>query len=109
MLNKENYPILEFDMNPVAKLEPKQKIKNFYNENEKLLPEYCVITFFKNVIEKKKEQGELIQTAYIASETLDIPIYVTQYHGKRICLVLGSLGANTLHERNHLDNGCDFS
>lgn len=46
------------------------------------LSEYCVITFFKSVIEKKKEQGELKLVTYLASEALDIPIYEMEYYGK---------------------------
>lgn len=55
MINKEKYPILEFDINREAKLEPTQKINNNNNYDKILLPEYCVITFFKSVIEMKKE------------------------------------------------------
>lgn len=93
MINKEKYPILEYDTNTEAKLEPTQKINNSIKHINMSLPEYCVITFFKSVIEKKKGQGELKQVAYLASEALDIPIYETEYKGKRVCLVVGCLGA----------------
>lgn len=93
MINKEKYPILEFDINREAKLEPTQKINNNNNYDKILLPEYCVITFFKRVIEMKKELGELNQVSCLASESLDIPIYETKYNDKQICLVLGCLGA----------------
>lgn len=93
MINQEKYPILEFDSNRVAKLEPMKKINNFKNLDKTALPDYCVITFFKSVIKKKKEQGELIQVTHIASEALDIPVYETKYNDKRICLVIGCLGA----------------
>ena len=93
MINKEKYPILEFDIKKEAKLEPTQKINNFNKHENMSLPEYCVITFFKSVIEKKKEQGELKLVTYLASEALDIPIYETKYRNKRVCLVLGCLGA----------------
>ncbi|MFA9378357.1 MAG: nucleoside phosphorylase [Lachnotalea sp.] len=92
-MNKEKYPILEFDPKLESKLEPIQKIKNNKNYDEVSLPECCVITFFKSVIEEKKKRGELNQLAYIASEALDIPIYETLYNEKRIGIVLGCLGA----------------
>lgn len=93
MINKEKYPILEFDIKKEAKLDPIQKINNFINPDNTSLPECCVITFFKSVIEKKKGQGELTQVTYLASEALDIPIYETIYKDERVCLVLGCLGA----------------
>lgn len=70
-----------------------QKINNFQKNDNISLPDYCVITFFKSVIEKKREQGELIQVAHIVSEALDIPVFETRCNDKRICLVVGCLGA----------------
>lgn len=90
MINKNIYPILEFDMNTVSKLEPKQKNKN---TDKVSLPDCCVITFFKSVMDNKIKRGELIRVTSIDSEALDIPIYETTYNDKRICLVKGCLGA----------------
>lgn len=87
MLKKKDFPILEFDENKSAILEP----QNFITKAD--ISEYCVITFFRDVIEKKKEAGLLKQVATIQSETVDIPIYETQYNGKKICLVLGFVGS----------------
>jgi uridine phosphorylase len=92
-MNKEKYPILEYDSNIVAKLDPKQKIKNFKKTDNTSLPDYCVIAFFRSVIERKSEKGELIQVTHISSEALDIPVYETRCNDKRICLVVGCLGA----------------
>ncbi len=93
MINKEKYPILEYDSNKVAKLDPKQKIRNSKNTDNISLPDYCVIAFFKSVIENKRDQGELRLLTHIASEALHIPVYETTCNSKRICLVLGCLGA----------------
>ena len=93
MINKEKYPILEYDNNTVSKLDPLQKIRKNKNTNNISLPDYCVIAFFKSVIGKKREQGELTQVTHIASEALDIPVYETRCNDKRICLVIGCLGA----------------
>lgn len=90
---KKEYPILEYDSNTVAKLDPLKKISNYKNGDITLLPDYCVIAFFKSVIEKKRGKGELIKVTQIASEALDIPVYETKCNEKRICLVSGCLGA----------------
>jgi uridine phosphorylase len=87
MLIKQFYPILEFDSNRTAVIEPSNLIKQIN------IPEHCVISFFREVIEKKKESSDYSQVALIRSETIDIPVYETKMNGKPICLVLGYLGA----------------
>ena len=59
MIKKEKYPILEYDNNIMAKLDPMQKINNFKKNDNISLPDYCVITFFKSVIEKKENKVSL--------------------------------------------------
>lgn len=59
MIRKEKYPILEYDGNMVAKLDPMQKIKSFKNTDNIFLPDYCVIAFFKSVIKKKENKVSL--------------------------------------------------
>lgn len=87
MFEKREYPILEFDSCRKALIEPKKLVKTID------ISEYCVITFFREIIEQKKNNGELIQVGSIHSETLDIPIYETIYNKKRVAIVLGFLGA----------------
>jgi len=86
-LPMKEYPILEFDQNREAILEPRRNIEQID------ISECCVITFFRDVIEKKKEAGLLRQVAVMRSETVDLPIYETFYQGNRICLVLGFVGS----------------
>jgi len=87
MLEKKEFPILEFDSCRSAYIEP-SKLRKIID-----IPECCVISFFRDVIELKKNSGELKQVANIHSETLDIPVYETMYNGKRVALTLGFLGA----------------
>lgn len=61
MINQEKYPILEFDRNTVAKLEPMQKISNINNLDKISLPDCCIITFYKSVIERKKKKESLFK------------------------------------------------
>lgn len=72
-MKKRNFPILEFDESKPALIEASNYIKPIEGF------EYCVITFFRDVIEKMKEEGKLWQVACMHSETVDIPIYETIY------------------------------
>lgn len=87
MFEKREYPVLEFDSCREAYLEPSNLIKPID------IPECCVISFFRDIIEMKRERGELRQIASISSETIEIPVYETLYEGKRVALVLGFLGS----------------
>jgi uridine phosphorylase len=81
------FPILEFDTDKTAFIEPSKLIKKID------IPECCVITFFRDVIEKKLEEGLLEQVSTIYSETVNIPVYKTEIENKSVCLVLGFLGS----------------
>ncbi len=87
MLNQSQFPILEFDSNRKAKIEPSNFIK------KRQVPDACVITFFKEVLRRKFEDGELKQIGTLRSETVDLPIYETEYNGRAAGLVGGFVGA----------------
>ena len=87
MLKEKPYPILEYDSDRRAKLQPASII------NKTKAPKACVITFFKEVIKKKLELGELEQIGTSYSETVDIPVYETKYNGCPVGLVGGFVGA----------------
>lgn len=59
MLKEKPYPILEYDSDRRAKLQPANII------NKTKAPKACVITFFKEVIKKKLELGELEQIGHL--------------------------------------------
>lgn len=82
MIYESEFPILQFDENPVAKLMPSSFIK------EKTLPECCIITFFKEVVEKMAKEANLKVLGYLHSEVLNIPIYEIVSEGKRMCLTM---------------------
>lgn len=87
MLEKRDYPILEFDPSPKAKINPS-------NLTAKIdVPEYCVITFFGDVIYEMLQSNKLNQVGTFYSATVNLPIYETKYNGKSIALVQGFLGA----------------
>ena len=83
MLLKNSFPILEFDSNPKAKIEPSDTKKQLD------VPEVCVITFFGEVIEKMAKQGLLKQITELRAETLRIPVYETVIDDKRVGIVIG--------------------
>jgi uridine phosphorylase len=86
-VKKEKYPILEYDDARVAKIEPSfshKKTEGF---------EYCVITFFREVLEAMEKDGRIKVIQYLNCETLDIPIYEMEYMGKKVHLSLGYVGA----------------
>ncbi|NLU53364.1 MAG: nucleoside phosphorylase [Clostridiaceae bacterium] len=87
MLNDSLFPILEFDSDKQAKINPSSII------NKPPVPEACVITFFKEVINKKLEAGELEQIGTSYSETVNLPVYKTTYKGCSVGLVGGFVGA----------------
>ena len=87
MLHRNEYPILEFDTNKSAKIEPSMII------NKKDVPKACVITFFGEVIRQKSEQGLLKQVAEIHAETFQLPVYEMLLGSDRVGIVGGFVGA----------------
>jgi uridine phosphorylase len=86
-MNKEKYPILEFDDAQAAKIEPSASHKKTEGY------EYCVITFFREVLEAMEKGGRIKVVKNLNCETLDIPIYEMEYMGKKVHLSLGYVGA----------------
>ena len=80
---KKDFPILEFDTAPRAKIEPSEIIK------KRDVPEYCVITFFGDVIKRMLDEGRLKRIADFYTTTVVLPIYETEFNGKLIGIVQG--------------------
>lgn len=87
MFEKKTFPILEFDENPKAKLEPKNVVTKID------APACCVITFFGDAIDFLLKANRLKQIATFYTATVHLPIYETECNGKRIAIVQGFLGA----------------
>jgi uridine phosphorylase len=86
-MKKERYPILEFDDTRVAKIEPSASHKKIEGY------EYCVITFFREVLEAMEKEGRIKVVKLLNCETMDVPIYEMEYMGKKVHLSLGYVGA----------------
>jgi uridine phosphorylase len=78
---------LEFDDTLVAKIEPSFSHKKAEGY------EYCVITFFREVLENMEKKGLIKEVKLLNCETMNIPIYEMDYKGNKIHLFLGYVGA----------------
>jgi uridine phosphorylase len=87
LMKSKKYPILEFDDTLLAKIEPAQAHKKIEGY------EYCVITFFRDVLENLEKKGLIKVVQYLNCETMDVPIYEMEYQGEKVHLFLGFLGA----------------
>lgn len=95
MLYNSEFPILEFDPAPRAKINADE----YY---QKGLPEKCVITFFRRELEALAQEKQLRVLDYLHSEILDIPIYEYPVEGESLCITMPFLtapgAASTLEE-----------
>lgn len=80
------YPILEFDSTKDAIIEPGRNKNINY-------PEYCVITFFKDIFEKYKLHGQATKIGESRWETGVSEFYNYEYKGKIILIAHGWVGA----------------
>ena len=82
-----SYPILEFDSSTEALIEP--------THQRKPLPkaEFCVITFFPEIIEKIKSEHNVIKVGHFMSDLGDNPLYQIDYQGEKVGFYLSGVGA----------------
>ena len=84
MIHKAEYPILEFDDNPVAKLNP----ANF--ADSKFDTDKMIITFFPEVVQKLLDREEIFEELVIPGEN-PVPIYCFT-EDPEVLLTLGQVG-----------------
>ncbi len=82
-----SYPILEFDEEREAVIEPSRAIKH------RDVPEYCVICYFRETIERVSEQLALRPLRPIESEMEDMRLYSGEYDGQTVAILPGVVGA----------------
>lgn len=84
---KNEIPILEFDTEEMAVLNPT-------HENLDIrFPAKCVFAFLGEYIEKYADENALRQIAYFVSATKKYPIYITEHKGEEIVLCQAPVGA----------------
>lgn len=86
-MEKQTFPILEFDAARSAKIEPGRLVTKLD------VPACCVITFFGNVIAELAQAGRLTQISTFITATTRLPVYEMEHRGQRIGLIQGFLGA----------------
>lgn len=83
MLLKNNYPILEFDDNNVAKLNPTAFAYNMFNTDK------MIITFFPEVIKRLVEEEQIVTERIFGGEN---PVTVYRFIDTDILITLGQIG-----------------
>lgn len=81
-------PILEFDPAREAFIEPQQVI------TPRDMPEHCVITFFKDVMEEVITERQAMQLVENRWEDGPHPVYEIQHNGQRLAFMHGGIGAS---------------
>lgn len=84
---EEEYPILEFDPDKDAMIRPYNLIKKID------IPAKCVITFFKEELEKIIEDNPSKIIEYLKFDSFKLPIYEVIYNDSKIALVQAMVGA----------------
>jgi uridine phosphorylase len=79
------YPILEYDPNPEALIEPKRILKPLAD-----MPEHCVLCFFQSVISKVCENAQVIFR--LGSEIGENPVYKIEVDGKPLAVAHPGVG-----------------
>jgi uridine phosphorylase len=85
---KNNFPILEYDDSTKAIIEPDRKNNNF--------PKNCMMTFFKDVLEKYMEKTKAVKIGEYKSEMKDFPVWKVKYRDLEICLIQAVVGSGSI-------------
>ena len=84
---RSKYPILEFDPDREAVIDPRRVIKPAD------VPTHCVVTFFQDVITRLQEDGQTTLIASLSSEIGTHPVYELAVDGQRVALFHPGVGA----------------
>ncbi len=88
-MQNHEYPILEFDPERIAMIEPKNPTEDLQ------IPEACVLCFFNEVL-AAVEANTTIKTEIVHqlnSEIGDVPVYIIEYQGQLCTVVHPGVGA----------------
>jgi len=85
---KNKYPILEFDSDKSAMLDPRNSLKPL-----DAMPSHCVICFFQDVIDHLQEEGKLEEITALKSEMGSHPVYVFKDQETPVALFQPGVGA----------------
>jgi uridine phosphorylase len=85
---KNNFPILEYDDSANAIIEPNRKKSSF--------PKNCMMTFFRDVLEKYLEKTNTEKIGEYKSEMRNFPVYKVEYNGLEICLIQAVVASGSI-------------
>lgn len=83
MFTENKYPILEFDDNKIAKLNPTSLVNQFFKTNK------LIITFFPEVIDNLVSEGKITIERTIDGEN---PVLIYRFMDSDILITLGKVG-----------------
>jgi len=83
-----DFPILEYDPNREALLEPSRLVLDIG------APEKCVVCFFQEAIGRLRDEGKLTQICDISGEMGSNPLYEMEHMGQRIAIFHPGIGAS---------------
>lgn len=86
-MNHEPYPILEFDPDTAAFIEPHNLLKPIN------IPRRCVLCFFQDVLQKMNDDGRLRKVRNLGSEIGHNPVYEMTVGQKRVAVMHPGVGA----------------
>ncbi|MBN2311426.1 MAG: nucleoside phosphorylase [Candidatus Hydrogenedentes bacterium] len=100
---KQAYPILEFDEETAAIIEPRAAKAPVAG-----MPERAVLCFFQDVIDRLQEQGALREIHALRSEMGARPVYAFSHQGREVALAQPGIGAPlaAAHLENLIALGC---
>ena len=81
------YPILEFDEEREAVIEPSKAIRH------RDVAEHCVVCYFRQTIEKERKQLALQPLRPVKCIMGEIPVYSGTYDGQPFAILTGAVGA----------------
>ena len=87
ILNRREFPLLEYDDDVPAVVEPGQLLDPID------VAEHCLLCFFQDVIDSYKEAGQLKQVYRLGSERGPNPLYEMDFNGRRLALIQPGVGA----------------
>ncbi|MBM3214981.1 purine-nucleoside phosphorylase [Candidatus Poribacteria bacterium] len=86
-LSPRDYPILEYDPQASAIIEPSRVI------HERGAPEHCVLCFFQDVIQALTQRDDCTLFAMGGSELGEHPIYEVRFDSRRLAVLHPGIGA----------------
>ncbi len=86
--DREAIPLLEFDPDPDAIIQPATVVKH------RDIPERCVLCFAREVIERAKDKLNLQPLRPLKSEMGEIPVFAGTYEGEPVGVVQAAVGAS---------------